>query len=581
MLVNNKKTIFAKNFERNMKTSIKRKLPIIFTILCVPLFFFFYDDNDLFEITKNLEIFNSVYKHIHESYIEKPKSGELIKTAIDAMLASLDPYTNYISEDDIEDYRFQTTGIYAGIGGALEKINDKIYITEVYEKSPALENGLVPGSEIISVNGKDVSKLSVAEVTNIIKGEAGTSVLIKFIPYRSHTPVEKNIIRKEIKTSSNVYHTILKNNIGYIRLQSFTEKCAEEVKNAFLELKKQNIQALLLDLRDNPGGLLVEAIQMVNIFVPKNTEVVFTKGRTSNLFKSYKTLENSVDTNIPMAVLINENSASASEIVAGALQDLDRAVIIGTRSYGKGLVQNTIDLPYNTKLKVTIAKYYTPSGRCIQALDYSQKDKSGRVLAVPDSLITAFKTKNGRIVYDGAGITPDIKTKPENLSAILLDLNQQNMFFQFAYQYALQRPSIPPIKEFSLTQKDIKDFFQLLKDKKYVYHSTQENLLKEFKTTTENDSMYQEIKKEYEELFNALSRIQEKLLEKNIDIIKEFLEIHIINFYYYSKGKDDYIVSKDREIEQCIQILSNKEKIKEILTKIEPPKKPFNSEKKF
>ncbi|GAB4205899.1 MAG: S41 family peptidase [Bacteroidia bacterium] len=557
------------------------KKSIFLLVLILPLFYFFYDDNDLFEITKNLEIFHSVYKNVHESYIEKPKSGELIKTAIDAMLNSLDPYTNFIGEDDIEDYRFQTTGLYAGIGGALEKINDKLYITEVYDNSPALENGLVPGSEILSVNDKDISKLSVAEITNLIKGEAGTSVKIKFIPFRSNTPVEKNIIRREIKSQNNVYFTVLKNNTGYIRLQSFTERCAEEVKKSVIELKKQNIRYLILDLRDNPGGLLIEAIQLVNIFVPKDVEVVFTKGRTSNWYKSYRTMENPLDTDIPLAVIINENSASASEIVAGALQDLDRAVIVGSRSYGKGLVQNTIDLPYNTKLKITIAKYYTPSGRCIQALDYSQKDKSGRVLKVPDSLITAFKTKNGRIVYDGAGITPDIKTKSENLSAILLDLNQQNFFFQYAYQYALKKSTIPPPKEFSLTEQDVQEFLNLLKEKKYIYHSDQESILKQLKISAENDSVYTEIQKQYEELFNELSKIQEKLLLKNIHIIKEFLEIDIINFYYYSKGKEEYLVHKDNEIEQCIQILNDEKKVKEILTKIEPPQKPFNSQKKF
>lgn len=554
---------------------------ILFLLVLIPFFYFFYDDNDLFEITKNLEIFNSVYKNIHESYIEKPKSGELIKTAIDAMLNSLDPYTTFISEDDIEEYRFQTTGVYTGIGGALEKIDGKLYITEVYDNSPALNNGLVPGSEILTVNGKDVSKMSTAEVIALVKGEAGTSVTIKFIPFRSTSPVEKTIVRQEIKTNNNVFYTTLSNNIGYIRLQSFTERCAEEVKNAVKALKKQNVQGLILDLRDNPGGLLVEAIQLVNIFIPKDVEVVFTKGRTSNWYKSYRTLENPVDTEMPLITLINENSASASEIVAGALQDLDRAVVVGSRSFGKGLVQNTIDLPYNTKLKVTIAKYYTPSGRCIQALDYSQKDKSGRVLRVPDSLITAFKTKNGRIVYDGAGITPDVLTKSESLSAILLDLNEQKFFFHYAYQYALDKMSIPPVKEFSLTNKEVDVFFQLLKNKKYVYHSNQENILKEFKVSAENDSIYDEIKKEYEELFSSLSRMQEKLLSRNIQFIKEFLEINIINFYYYSKGKEEYLVHKDNEIKTCIDLLSDKEKMKNILTTTEPPKKPFNSEKKF
>lgn len=559
----------------------KRKITLSIIVLILPLFYFFYDDNDLFEITKNLEIFNSVYRNIHESYIEKPKSGELIKTAIDAMLNSLDPYTNFIGEDDIEDYRFQTTGVYAGIGGTLAKINDKLYITEVYSNSPAHINGLVPGTEILAVNGKDVSKLSVSEVISLIKGEAGTTVQIKFIPFRSTTLVEKVITRQEIKLSNNVFYTTLKNNVGYIRLQSFTENCSDEVKKALIELKKQNIRSLLLDLRDNPGGLLNEAVYLVNLFVPKDVEVVYTKGRTSNWYKSYRTLFQPVDTEIPLAVLINENSASASEIVAGALQDLDRAVIIGSRSYGKGLVQNTIDLPYNTKLKVTIAKYYTPSGRCIQALDYSQKDKSGRVLAVPDSLITAFKTKNGRIVYDGAGITPDIKTKSENLSAILLDLNEQNLFFLYAYQYALKRQSIPAVKDFSLSENDIQEFLNFLKDKKYIYHSSQENILKEFKLSAENDSIYEEIKKEYEALFDGLSKIQEKLLQKNKSIIKEFLEINIINFYYYSKGKEEYIVLKDNEIEQAVQIISDNNKVKEILSKIDPPKKPFNSEKRF
>lgn len=558
-----------------------KKLSFVILLCTIPLFYFFYDDNDLFEITKNLEIFNAVYKNIHESYIEKPKSGELIKTAIDGMLNALDPYTNFINEDDIEDYRFQTTGIYAGIGGALEKINDKLFITEVYDNSPALQHGLVPGSQILSVNDKDVSKLSMSEITNLIKGEAGTSVKIKFIPFRTNNPVEKNIIRKEIKTTNNVFFSMIKNNMGYIRLQSFTEKCADEVKKAVLELKKQNAHSIILDLRDNPGGLLIEAIQLVNIFVPKDVEVVFTKGRTSNWYKSYKTIENPVDSEIPVAVLINENSASASEIVAGALQDLDRAIIIGSRSFGKGLVQNTIDLPYNTKLKITIAKYYTPSGRCIQALDYTQKDKSGRVLAVPDSLITAFKTKNGRIVYDGAGITPDIKTKSENISALLINLNQQNLLFQFAYQYAINHEKIPPPKEFSIQENDIQNFNNFLKEKKYIYHSSQENILQQFKLSAENDSIYQQVKTQYEELFNELSKIQEKLLIKNKNIIKEFIEINIINFYYYMKGKEEYIINKDNEIEQCISILSDKNKRKEILTKYNSPNKPFNSEKKF
>lgn len=554
---------------------------ILFVLVLIPFFYFFYDDNELFEITKNLEIFNSVYRNIHESYIEKPKSGELIKTAIDAMLNSLDPYTNYISEDDIEEYRFQTTGVYTGIGGALEKIDGKLYITEVYDNSPALNNGLVPGSEILTVNGKDVSKMSTAEVIALVKGEAGTSVTIKFIPFRSASPVEKTIVRQEIKTNNNVFYTTLGNNIGYIRLQSFTERCVEEVKNAVKALKRQNVQGLILDLRDNPGGLLMEAIQMVNIFIPKDMEVVFTKGRTSNWYKSYRTLENPVDTETPLITLINENSASASEIVAGALQDLDRAVVVGSRSFGKGLVQNTIDLPYNTKLKVTIAKYYTPSGRCIQALDYSQKDKSGRVLSVPDSLITAFKTKNGRIVYDGAGITPDVLTKSESLSAILLDMNEQKFFFHYAYQYALDKTSIPPVKEFSLTNKDVDVFFQLLKDKKYVYHSNQESILKKFKVSAQNDSIYEDVKKEYEELMNSLSKIQEKLLQKNIRIIREFLEINVLSFYYYSKGKEEYLVHKDNEIKTSIELLLDKEKMKNILTITEPPKKPFNSEKKF
>lgn len=563
-----------------MKKTVKR-LYIIVIVTILPLFYFFYDDNDLFEITKNLEIFNSIFRHVQESYIEKPHTGELMKTAIDAMLGSLDPYTNYISEDDIEDYRFQTTGIYAGIGGALEKIDNKLYITDVYENSPALENGLVPGSEILSVNDKEIGKLSVSEITSLIKGEAGTRVKIKFIPFRSKEPVEKSIIRKEIRSNNNVYGKVLKDNVGYIRLQSFTEHCADDVKKTFLDLKKQNIQSLILDLRDNPGGLLIEAIQLVNIFVPKDVEVVFTKGRTSNWYKSYKTMENPVDTEIPLVVLINENSASASEIVSGALQDLDRAVIMGSRSFGKGLVQNTIDLPYNTKLKITIAKYYTPSGRCIQALDYSQKDKNGRVLAVPDSLITAFKTKNGRIVYDGAGITPDIKTKPENLSFILLDLNQQNLFFKYAYNYALKHQSIPPVKDFSLTDSDVQSFFDLLKENKYIYHSEQENLMKQLKQSAEGDSIFNDIKNEYEELQNKMVQIQSKLLNRNIDIIKEFMEINVVGFYYYSKGREEYLIYKDREIHQCIQLLSDKNKVKEILTKTDIPKKPFNSEKKF
>jgi len=364
-------------------------------ILCISFasFFAFNFTQDYFEISKNLDIFNTLYRELNIAYVDETKPGQLMKTGIEAMLASLDPYTNYYTENDIEDYKYMTTGEYGGIGAIIQDINHKITVTEPYEGFSAYKAGLRAGDEIIEVNGINVTNKKTEEITNILKGQAGTPLKLKVIKLGQKNSIDINLNREEIKVKAVPYYNMISSETGYIRLTSFTDNCSGEVKDALIKLKEKNCKSLILDLRGNPGGLLQEAVNIVNLFVDKGNEVVFTKGKIKDWDKLYLAVNSPIDTQIPLVVLIDQNSASASEIVSGALQDLDRAVILGQRSFGKGLVQQTRDLTYNTKLKVTVAKYYIPSGRCIQALDYTHKTDDGRVDKVPDSLITAFKTK--------------------------------------------------------------------------------------------------------------------------------------------------------------------------------------------
>ncbi len=555
---------------------------IVIICLCIASVFAFNFSQDYFEISKNLDVFNTLYRELNIAYVDDTKPGQLMKTGIEAMLASLDPYTNYYTENDIEDYRYMTTGEYGGIGASIQDVDKKITITEPYEGFAAYKAGLRAGDEIIEVNGINVMGKKTDDITNMLKGQAGTPIKLKIVRLGQTEPIEINMKREEIKIKAVSYYSMLNTEVGYIKLTSFTENCSAEVKEALLKLKEKNCKSLIFDLRGNPGGLLNEAVNIVNLFVEKNNEVVFTKGKVKDWNKQYYSLYAPVDTQIPLVVLVDNNSASASEIVSGALQDLDRAVILGQRSYGKGLVQQTRDLTYNTKLKVTVAKYYIPSGRCIQALDYSHKDEDGRVDRVPDSLITAFKTKNGRTIYDGAGILPDVKTVEVKYSNILATLINRNHVFGFVNQYLMKHPQYKTTgSSVALTDEDYNEFVTYLKDKDYHYKTQSDYALEDLKLDAKSEKYYESIQAEYEALLNKMISNKKDDLTRFKSEIKQFIEEEIAARFEFQKGRIEASLKYDLDVMEATKLLADKQKITSILTTIEKPTKPFNPNKRF
>ncbi len=564
-----------------MKKLFSKKTNIIVAVLITGMFSFSFVKTDLFEISKNLDIFANLYRVLNESYVDETKPGQLMKTGIDAMLESLDPYTNYITENDIEDFMYMTTGEYGGIGALVTDIDGKITVVDPYEGFSAQRSGMKAGDEIIEVNGSSVKGKKADDVRPLLKGQAGSPLKLKIVHAEQTTAIEITLQREEIKIKAVPYFTLLNNQTGYIKLTSFTENCSAQVKDALLKLKEKNCKSLILDLRGNPGGLLLEAVNIVNLFTDKGNEVVYTKGKVSEWDKTYSSLYNPIDVQIPLAILMDENSASASEIVAGALQDFDRAVIVGHRSYGKGLVQQTRDLTYNAKLKVTVAKYYIPSGRCIQALDYTHKDADGRVEKVPDSLITAFKTKNGRIVYDGAGLTPDVKTEDRKPSHVLLSLLNKNLIFKYATLYVLKHETINAVKDFQLTEAEFSEFVSYLKDKDYTYKTDSEIALEDLKKEAQEEKYYDDIKREYEALVAKMKADKKDDLTKFGPEVKQYLEEEIASRYYYQTGRIEQSMKNDPDIKTTMDIFANDAKLKTIITSIEKPTKPFNPNKRF
>lgn len=537
---------------------------------------------DYFEISKNLDIFYSVYKELNVGYVDGTKPGQLMKTGIDAMLGSLDPYTVYYTENDIEDYRFMTTGEYGGIGATVNDINGKIIIAEPYEGFSAYKAGLRAGDQIVGVNDINVVGKKSDDIGSLLKGQAGTPLKLKILKAGETNPIELSFKREEIKTKAVPYSGMLPNGeTGYIRLNSFTENCSGEVKEALENLKSKGCKSLVLDLRGNLGGLLIEAVNIVNFFTEKGQEVVFTKGKVAEWDKSYLSVYNPLDLQLPLVVLVDENSASASEIVCGALQDLDRAVIIGKRTFGKGLVQQTKDLVYNAKIKFTVAKYYIPSGRCVQALDYTNKDEEGRVEKVPDSLITAFKTKNGRIVYDGAGVMPDIKTKEEKDNSILIALMSKFHVFNYATLYGLKHKEIASIKDFNLSENDYQDFMNYLKDKDYSYKTKSETDLLTFKKSVSDENHFEKIKAEYDALSLKIESDKKDDLINHKASIKKYLEEEIVSRYYFQKGRIEFSLKNDEDIAEALKLFTEKDKIQNILTAKSVANRPFNLKKKF
>ncbi|MBP6623536.1 MAG: S41 family peptidase [Chitinophagaceae bacterium] len=535
----------------------------------VVLFIRAKDSDPYFEISKNLEVFTSLFKELNTYYVDPIQPGKMVKTGIDAMLQELDPYTNYITEEDIEDYRFQTTGKYGGIGSTVRKKDGYIAISEPYENSPIIKAGIKSGDILLEIDGKSTKGKEVEDVSKFLKGSPGTQVKLKIKDAFTGAESVKTVTREEINVSSVPYAGMLgdQQQYAYVRLTQFTERCGAQVRNALDSLKKANpsMKGVVLDLRYNPGGLLDEAVNMCNIFLNTNQLIVSTKGKIVESDKDYKTQGTPWDEKIPLAILTNRNSASASEIVAGTMQDLDRGVVIGQRSFGKGLVQVTRPLSFNAKLKVTTSKYYTPSGRCIQALDYSHRNEDGSVGEIPDSIKTTFKTKNGRQVKDGGGIEPDIKIVAKEDLKIISTLATKNFSFDYANLYVSKHPSIASAKEFKLSESDFSDFLQWLQGKDYSYKTKTEEALAKFKETADKENYYEGIRKDFESLERALSHDKTQDLLKNKKEILRLLQDEIVSRYYFQKGRFQNQLSDDDEVKEAIQILSNPTKYQAIL----------------
>jgi carboxyl-terminal processing protease len=519
-----------------------------------------------FEIAKNLDIYATLFRELNKNYVDEISPGEMMETGIEAMLESLDPYTVYIPESEVEDYKFITTGQYGGVGALIQQQGENVVVAEPYEGNPAQKAGIKAGDIILEVDGQSVKGKSTSDVSAILKGQPGTSVKVLFQREGVSEPIEKELVREYVKIENIPYYGMISEGIGYIRLLGFTQEAGKEVKDAFTELKTNNqLKGLVLDLRGNGGGLLQEAVSITNIFVDKGNMVVSTKGKLPNKNYTYNTTNLAIDKDIPLVVLVDNNSASASEIVAGAIQDLDRGVIVGQRTYGKGLVQNVIPLSYNAQAKITVAKYYIPSGRCIQAIDYSKKNVNGDSEKIPDSLITAYKTKNGRTVYDGLGIDPDVKTEQTNLSPLSTSLLVKYLFFKYATKFEREHPAIPSAKEFQVTDEIYNDFIAYLADKDYDYTTKCEETLDKLKKYAQDEKYFDAIQPDFDQLVAKLKENKDHDLSKHKDEIKKILRLEIVSRYYYQKGQIIASLDDDPDIAKAIQILDEKDSYLAIL----------------
>ncbi|MFD1629597.1 S41 family peptidase [Pseudopedobacter beijingensis] len=512
---------------------------------------------DLFQVSKNLEIFASVYKELNLHYVDEVEPSKLMKTAIGSMLNDLDPYTEFVAESEIEDYKMRYVSTqYGGIGAGILHRDGKVFIAETFEGYPAQMNDLRAGDQIVSINNQSLKGKNNDEVSLLLKGPKETPVNIKLL--RGDKSIEKQIKRAEIKQPNVSYYGMLDNGIGYIKLDKFLENSAQEVKDAFLALKKNNPSGMVLDLRFNGGGILQEAVKIVNLFVGKDVEVVSQIGRDAEKKVTYRTPSSALDAEIPLVVLINGRSASASEIVSGSLQDLDRAVVIGQRSFGKGLVQQTFNLPYNTLVKVTVAKYYTPSGRCIQALDYTHRLEDGSVEKVADSLITEYKTKGGRSVYDGSGIYPDVFVEPYKYHQITQTLSGKYLIFDYATNYRIANNSISAPKTFKLSDADYVNFTNFLKGKDYSYKTSSEVILESFVKEASEDKRLNDVKAEVNVLEDKLKKIKSNDLTTYKPEIKRILESEIVQRYYFEKGRILQAFQYDAELQKAYEVFKDK-----------------------
>jgi carboxyl-terminal processing protease len=547
-----------------MKMLLKYKISLISIFLLI--FTFKAQNNNGFEQLKAMEINDLINQNLEKYFVDEPQFGHLSKVAIDAMLRELDPYTVYYHESNMEDYKMMTTGQYGGIGAIIRQIGDFIYIAEPYEGSPAKNAGLLAGDKIISIDGKSMEKLPSDEVSKFLKGPKGSTIEIE-VERLKEGKKKISVTRDEIQLPDVPYFGMINNEIGYIQLSSFTQTASENVKKAYTDLKNQGMKKLIFDLRGNGGGLLIEAVRIVNMFVPKGQTVVTTKGRLVDENRTYATMEEPVDLSIPLVVLIDEGSASASEIVSGSLQDLDRAVIIGQTSYGKGLVQRTYDLKYGSKMKLTIAKYYTPSGRCVQRLEYYDHKEGEKPKEIADSLLKTFTTKNGRTVIDGRGIEPDVKIDEKEYSRLTSMLFRQNIIFNYATKFHSENKEISQAKEFHLTDNQYEDFKKYVEEHDFTYSTASEEMLKKMKEVAEEEGYLETAKEEYQALLEKVTPSKARDLEKFKNEILAVLENEIISRYYFQKGRAEQSFNTDDEVKSALSILKNIEEYNTILKK--------------
>ncbi|QQS28309.1 MAG: S41 family peptidase [Sphingobacteriales bacterium] len=525
----------------------------------------FFDNSKYFEVAKNMSLYADLYRELDENYVDKIEPASLMKKGIDSMLKTLDPYTNYITEAQIEGFRMQQTGAAGNIGADLMLRDNYVYIAAVSQNQPAHKAGLMAGDKITAINGTSAKDRNIEEVQKILQGQPGSELKLTYIRPGSVEETTVTVIREKEEGNSVSHFDLLDGHTAYVRHTTFTQNCSAEVAKAIEELKsKGEVKNIILDLRQNGGGLLNEAINMVNLFVPAGQLVVKTHGKTDEWKKDYKTRLEPLAPNTPVAILIDEKSASASEIVSGTLQDLDRGVIVGKQSFGKGLVQQTKDIGYNAKLKLTVSKYYIPSGRCVQAIDYSGRYFDGKS-TVPDSLKTAFKTRNGRTVYDGSGVAPDLSVDKPAISNITKSLMDNYLIFDYATQYRQKHDSIAHPTKFRITDRDFEDFTRFLADKNYEYTTESEKILTNLLKSV-NDEKYSE---SVLAVINGLkSKIKE---EKQKDLIKfkseitELLKLEIVSRYYFQKGKVQATLNDDEVVNKAIAVLNNTEQYNKIL----------------
>lgn len=515
-----------------------------------------------FEISKSIDIYNNVLRVLNMYYVDEINPSELNQNAIDAMLEGLDPYTVFIPEEHIEDVKLMTTGEYGGIGSTIQYFEGKTQIADPYEGFPAQKAGLLPGDVFLEVNGVDVTGKKSDEISELLKGTPGTTVRLKMQRYGETEPVVKELKREKIKIDNIPYSTVFDNGIGYAILSQFTKDCAKELKDVFLDMKKNHdLKGFIIDLRGNGGGLLNEAVDIVNMFVPRNKLVVYTKGKVSQQNSNYFTQNEPVDLDIPLVILVNGSSASASEILSGSIQDFDRGVIVGQRTFGKGLVQNILPISYNTQMKVTVAHYYIPSNRCIQEIDYAKRRKgiANDTLPKNDTLGPQFHTANGRVVYEGHGITPDVKIEPEMMSIITTHLFAKNLFFKYANKFRSEHKSIKSPLEFKISDEVYQDFMQFVKDEGFTFTSETEKAINDIKELAKLEGYLTEIEPYFNDAKTRIEAEKEKDLIDNREEIEDLLREEIVARYYYQKGRIISALQKDLELERAFQVILNGE----------------------